>query len=173
MTDLVARTLRRVRRPLLLTAIVALPFAWAPIAAFGEDHAFLINASPSLPNWAFWLDKSAPIARGSLIFFEPPASPLLERHFGKGPHLFGKRVLGLPGDVVSHEGAEVLVNGRKVGARLAKTRLGVTLSPGPEGVIPQNCYYVGSDHPRGFDSRYAEVGLACRGHILGSGRAIL
>lgn len=173
MTDLVARTLRRVRRPLLLTAIVALPFAWAPIAAFGEDHAFLINASPSLPNWAFWLDKSAPIARGSLIFFEPPASPLLERHFGKGPHLFGKRVLGLPGDVVSHEGAEVLVNGRKVGARLAKTRLGLKLSPGHEGVIPRNCYYVGSDHPRGFDSRYAEVGLACRGHILGSGRAIL
>lgn len=173
MTDLLARTLRRVRRPLLLTGIVALPFAWAPIAAFGEDHAFLINASPSLPNWAFWLDKSAPIARGSLIFFEPPASPLLERHFGKGPHLFGKRVLGLPGDVVSHEDAEVLVNGRKVGARLAKTRLGLKLSPGPEGVIPRNCYFVGSDHPRGFDSRYAEVGFACRGHILGSGRAIL
>jgi len=173
MTDLLARTLRRVRRPLLLTAIVALPFAWAPIAAFGEDHAFLINASPSLPNWAFWLDKSAPIARGSLIFFEPPTSAMLERHFGKGPHLFGKRVLGLPGDVVSHEGAEVLVNGRKVGARLARTRLGLTLSPGPEGVIPRGCYYVGSDHPRGFDSRYAEVGFACRGHILGSGRAIL
>lgn len=48
MTDLLVRTLRRVRRPLLLTGIVALPFAWAPIAAFGEDHAFLINASPSL-----------------------------------------------------------------------------------------------------------------------------
>ncbi|MEL0212166.1 MAG: S26 family signal peptidase, partial [Novosphingobium sp.] len=137
------------------------------------DHAFLINASPSLQNWAFWLDKSAPIARGSLIFFEPPASAMLERHFGKGPHLFGKRVIGLPGDVVSHEGAEVLVNGRKVGARLARTRLGLTLSPGPEGVIPRGCYYVGSDHPRGFDSRYAEVGFACRGHILGSGRAIL
>jgi len=117
MTDLVARTLRRVRRPSLLTGIVALPFAWAPIAAFGEDHAFLINASPSLPNWAFWLDKSAPIARGSLIFFEPPASAMLERRFGKGPHLFGKRVLGLPGDVVSHEGAEVLVNGRRESAR--------------------------------------------------------
>ena len=79
----------------------------------------------------------------------------------------------LPGDVVSHEGAEVLVNRRKVGARLARTRLGLTLSPGPEGVIPRDCFFVGSDHPRGFDSRYAEVGFACRGHILGSGRAIL
>ena len=71
------------------------------------------------------------------------------------------------------KGTEVLVNGRKVGARLVKTRLGLKLSPGPEGVIPRGCYYVGSDHPRGFDSRYAEVGFACRGHILGSGRAIL
>ena len=26
---------------------------------------------------------------------------------------------------------------------------------------------------QGLDSRYGEVGLACRGHILGSGRAIL
>ena len=161
------------RRPLLLTGIVALPFAWAPLAAFSEDHAFLINSSPSLPNWAFWLDKSAPIARGSLIFFEPPGSPLLDKHFGEGPHLFGKRVLGLPGDVVSHEGDQVLVNGRVVGTRLEQTRLGLKLSPGPEGVIPRGCYYVGSDHPRGFDSRYAEVGFACRGQILGSGRAIL
>src|SRR3546814_17122954 len=87
----IAHLLRGARRPLLLTGIVALPFAWAPLAAFSEDHAFLINSSPSLPNWAFWLDKSAPIARGSLIFFEPPGSPLLDKHFGEGPHLFGQR----------------------------------------------------------------------------------
>src|SRR3546814_5024357 len=88
------------------------------------------------------------MARGSLIFFEPPGSPLLDKHFGEGPHLFGKRVLGLPDDVVSHEGEQVLVNGRVVGRRLEQTRLGLKLSPGPEGVIPRGCYYVGSDHPR-------------------------
>ena len=119
MTHFASRLVRTIKRPLVLTALVLLPLGWGAVDAFAKDHAFLINASPSLPNWAFWLDKSAPIARGSLIFFEPPASAMLERHFGKGPHLFGKRVLGLPGDVVSHEGTEVLVNGRKVGARLA------------------------------------------------------
>lgn len=173
MTRLIVRAARRAKRPLMLTALVALPFAWAPLAAFGEDHAFLINASPSLPNWAFWLDKAAPIERGSLLFFEPTSSLLLEKHFGKRPHLFGKRVLGLPGDVVRHEATSVLINGHPVGTRLARTRLGLALTPGPEGVIPRDCYYVGSDHPRGLDSRYAEVGLACRGHIVGSGRAIL
>ena len=173
MSTRLIRLLRAARRPLILSGIAALPFAWAPLAAFGHDHAFLINSSPSLPNWAFWLDKSAPIARGSLIFFEPPSSSLLDAHFGKGPHLFGKRVLGLPGDAVSHAGNRVLVNGSPVGARLEQTRLGLKLNPGPEGVIPQGCYFVGSGHPRGLDSRYEEIGFACRGHILGSGREIL
>src|SRR3546814_12352214 len=66
--------------------------SWSAVDAFAKDHAFLINASPSLPNWAFWLDKHARIERGSLIFFEPPASRLVEVHFGKGAQLFGKRV---------------------------------------------------------------------------------
>ena len=161
------------RRPLILCALFALPLAWAPLDAFSKDHALLLNASPSLPNWAFWLDKRAPIERGSLIFFEPPPSTLVETHFGPDPQMFGKRVLGLPGDVVSHDGMNVFINGKKVAARLAMTRLGVKLARGPEGPIPANCYYTGTDHPRGFDSRYGAIGFVCAGQILGSGRAIL
>ena len=161
------------RRPLLLSALVLLPLAWAPLDDFRKNHAFLINASPSLPNWAFWLDRHAPIHRGSLIFFEPPPSELVEKHFGAGPQMFGKRVLGMPGDVVRHEGRAVLINGRKVATRLAVTRLGVPLTRGPAGVIPKDCYYTGTSHPRGLDSRYGAIGFVCRGQILGSGRAIL
>ena len=161
------------RRPLLLSGLVLLPFAWAPLDAFSKDHAFLINASPSLPNWAFWLDKHAPITRGSLIFFEPPQSELVETHFGEGQQMFGKRVLGVPGDVVSHDDEAVFINGKKVATLLEATRLGVALTRGPEGTIPEDCYYTGTDHPRGLDSRYGEIGFVCRGQILGSGRAIL
>ena len=165
--------LSRWRRPLVLTGLVALPLAWAPLDQFRQDHALLINASPSLPNWAFWLDRTAPITRGSLVFFAPPKSSLIERHFGKDPQLFGKRVLGLPGDVVSHKGMAVLINGKAVAMRLPRTRLGIALTRGPDGVIPENCYYVGTEHPRGLDSRYGEIGLICRRQIVGSGRAIL
>lgn len=161
------------RRPLILCALCALPLAWAPLDAFSKDHALLLNASPSLPNWAFWLDKRAPIARGGLIFFEPPPSALVETHFRPDPQMFGKRVLGLPGDLVSHDGMDVFINGEKVATRLAVTRLGVPLTRGPEGTIPANCYYTGTDHPRGFDSRYGAIGFVCAGQILGSGRAIL
>ena len=163
----------RLRRPLLLSGLVLLPFAWAPLDAFSKDHAFLINASPSLPNWAFWLDRDAPIERGSLIFFEPPQSELVETHFGQEPQMFGKRVLGVPGDVVRHEADAVFINGKKVAARLEVTRLGIPLTRGPEGAIPEDCSYTGTSHPRGLDSRYGEIGVVCRGQILGSGRAIL
>lgn len=170
---MISRSLRNRRRPLILCALCALPLAWAPLDAFRKDHALLLNASPSLPNWAFWLDKRAPIERGSLIFFEPPASALVETHFGPDPQMFGKRVLGLPGDVVSHRGMDVLINGEKVSTRLSRTRLGVALTRGPAGTIPANCYYTGTDHPHGLDSRYGAIGFICAGQILGSGRAIL
>ena len=46
----------RLKRPLVLAMLVAVPFLYAPIAKFSGNHALLINASPSLPHWAFWLD---------------------------------------------------------------------------------------------------------------------
>jgi len=173
MTGISQPLIQTLKRPLVLTALVLLPLGWSAVDAFAKEHAFLINASPSLPNWAFWLDKHAPIESGSLIFFEPPQSELVDVHFGEGAQLFGKRVLGVPGDIVSHHGREVFINGRKVAERLEETRLGIPLHKGPEGQIPQDCFYTGTDHPRGLDSRYAEIGFICRGQILGSGRAIL
>lgn len=173
MKSLSQRILQTLKRPIVLTALLLLPLGWSAVDAFAKDHAFLINASPSLPNWAFWLDKHVRIERGSLIFFEPPQSELVEAHFGEGAQLFGKQVLGVPGDVVSHRGHEVFINGRKVATRLDKTRLGIALHKGPEGPIPADCFYTGTEHPRGLDSRYAEIGFICRGQILGSGRAIL
>ncbi|VVT00641.1 S26 family signal peptidase [Erythrobacter sp. EC-HK427] len=161
------------KRVALLSAIVALPLAWAPLDAFAKNHAFLLNASPSLPHWAFWLDREVPIARGSLIFFEPAPSALVRRHFGARPQIFGKRVIGMPGDIVSHAGMDVFINGKKVATRIATTSLGIALARGPEGPIPDSCFYVGTDHPRGLDSRYGAIGLVCRGRILGSGKAIL
>lgn len=163
----------RFKRPLLLTGLILLPLVWAPLDAFSKSHAFLINASPSLPNWAFWLDKKTPIKRSSLIFFEPPKSKLVESHFGTEPQMFGKRVLGMPGDVVRHDGNQVFINGTPIATRLQKTRLGIALTPGPQGAIPEGCFYAGTDHPRGLDSRYAEIGFVCSKQIMGSGRAIL
>lgn len=143
------------------------------IAAWRDTHAVLINMSESLPNWAFFLTRgSAPRPR-DIVFFAPPPGPLVAAHFGPRPQPFGKRVLGMPGETVRHHDRLVTVGVRVVGWTKPRTRLGHPLARGPEGVIPPGCYYVGSDHPDGFDSRYAAIGFVCRRQLLGVGEAIL
>jgi len=163
----------RLKRPIILALLVAIPLLYAPIAKFSDNHALLINASPSLPNWAFWLNKNFIPSRGTLIFFEPPRSKLLINHFGEKPQIFGKRILGMPGDQVRHDGKKVLINNTFVARTKPKTRKGAALTKGPEGIIPNGCYYVGTTHKHGFDSRYGEIGFICAPRIIGTGRAIL
>ena len=163
----------RLKRPLLLSMVLALPLLYSPLAKFSDNHALLINASPSLPNWAFWLDKNFSPARGTLIFFEPPNSELLTSHFGEKPQIFGKRILGMPGDLVRHDGINVFINDKLAARTKPKTRKGASLTKGPEGIIPSGCYYVGTSHRHGFDSRYGEIGFICAPRIIGTGRAIL
>jgi len=53
------------------------------------------------------------------------------------------------------------------------SKFGERLVPGPTGVIPRGCYFVGSPHKDGFDSRYAAIGFACANKIVGVGKPIL
>lgn len=143
------------------------------ICAWKSSHAFLINVSPSLPNWAFVLETKAPPMRGSLIFFRPPVSAVLVNNFGNKPQLFGKHVYGVAGDVVSRQGQTFFINGRAVATAKTHSRKGEPLSLGPVGVIPHGCYFAGTPHKDGFDSRYGIIGWICRDRIVGTGTAVL
>lgn len=151
----------------------AAALALSTLSAFARDHALMINASPSLPYWAVWLTRGAMPQRGDIILFDPPASPLLVRHFGSEPKPFGKRVSGVPGDVVTEKGRAYFVNGRLVARAKPTSRLGEPLALGPTGRVPPGCYFVTTEHKDGFDSRYAAIGWICRPRILGVGRPIL
>lgn len=94
-------------------------------------------------------------------------------HFGGEKQLFGKIVYGMPGDMVVHRGADVFVAGERVSHMKPYTKSGERLLPGPTGVIPPGCYYVGSPHKDGFDSRYAAIGYACARAIVGVGDPVL
>lgn len=133
----------------------------------------LINASESLPNWAFTVHRNKAPVRGDYLFFVPPPSPLIRAHFGEKPGAFGKIVYGMPGDIVEHRGLDVLVGGRVVARMKTITRRGEKLTPGPVGRVPEGCYFVATPHPDGFDSRYAAIGFVCRRQILGTGEAVL
>ena len=156
-----------------LALFVAGSVGLGAIAAWRDDHALLINATDSLPNWAFVIHRNAVPEKNDFVFFTPPPSALVRRHFGAKPQLFGKIVYGVPGDRVAHWDRLVTVNSVVVGYTKPRTKAGEPLAIGPSGVIPPGCYYVGTPHPDGFDSRYAAIGFACRRQIVGTGEAIL
>lgn len=163
----------RRRRYLVYAAIGFGLVSLAELARWSDDHVLLVNATTSLPNWAFLIDRQRQPARGDFIFFEPPPGPLLARHFGAEPQPFGKIAYGVGGDRVAREGRLFAVNGRPVALAKMATRFGEPLALGPTGIIPQGCFFVGTAHRDSFDSRYAAVGWICRPRILGVGKAIL
>jgi conjugal transfer pilin signal peptidase TrbI len=95
------------------------------------------------------------------------------KHFGKEPRPFGKRVSGLPGDLVTEKDRAFFVNGRLAAKAKLTSRLGEPLALGPTGRVPPGCYFVTTAHKDGFDSRYAAIGWICAPRILGVGRPIL
>lgn len=143
------------------------------LAGWRANHAMLINATSSLPNWAFVIDKQRRPARGNFIFFDPPPSALLKRHFGADLKPFGKIVYGVGGDRVEAQGRLFFVNQRPVALAKPATRLGEPLALGPTGIIPRGCYFVGTPHKDSFDSRYAAIGWICSPRVIGVGEAIL
>ncbi len=161
------------RRWLVIGGLAAALGASSSLASWRDDHAILINTTHSLPNWAFWIDKHRIPARGDFVVFAPPQTPLITAHFGKASPPFAKRVYGMPGDMVSRTGNVVSINGTEV-ARLKPTSVrGEVLAPGPTGRIPEHCYYLGTAHKDGLDSRYADIGFVCAGRIIGTGDSVL
>ncbi|MFK3888839.1 S26 family signal peptidase [Sphingomonas sp. NPDC079357] len=163
----------RRRRYLVYTAVGISLVSLGELASWSDDHALLVNATTSLPNWAFMIDRQRVPVRGDFIFFEPPPGPLLARHFGAHPQPFGKIVYGTAGDRVERHGRLFSINARPVALAKPATRFGEPLSLGPTGIIPRGCYFVGTPHRDSFDSRYAAIGWVCRPRIIGVGRAIL
>src|SRR3546814_14385749 len=91
----------------------------------------------SLPNWAFLIERGRLPAKGEFIFFDPPASALLRRHFGARPRMFGKKVYAVAGDVIAHDGMTVTINGVPTVRMKPFTKAVDRILPGATGVVPQ------------------------------------
>lgn len=154
-------------------AIIALAVAYLTTQSWRDRHLFLINATQSLPNWAFVVERGTVPERGKLAFFAVARTPLIAAHFGNNPQPFGKIVYGMPGDLVTRVGDWVSVNGSQVAHLKQLSKRGERLAPGPVGQVPPGCYFMGTPHPDGFDSRYADIGWVCSNQIVGTGTAVL
>uniref|UniRef100_UPI0026028368 S26 family signal peptidase n=1 Tax=Accumulibacter sp. TaxID=2053492 RepID=UPI0026028368 len=81
--------------------------------------------------------------------------------------LFLKRLIGLPGSVVTATGRAFFVDGEPVGRAKERARTGEPLEIGPVGTIPDGRYYVAGAHPDSLDSRYRLTGWVGRQQIVG------
>ena len=78
--DRAARKALIVKRVRQWSAVALLGIVWGgynSIAAWRETHAFMINASESLPNWAFFIQRGRVPAKGDYVFFAPPEGELV------------------------------------------------------------------------------------------------
>lgn len=153
--------------------IVAVAAAYLATQSWRDRHLFLINATESLPNWAFVVERDTMPERGKLAFFAVRKTPLIVAHFGADPQPFGKIVYGMPGDLVTRTDDWVSVNGVRVAHLKQRSKRGEVLTPGPVGRVPASCYFMATPHPDGFDSRYADIGWVCPNQIVGTGTAVL
>ncbi|UVO53794.1 S26 family signal peptidase [Sphingomonas sp. SUN039] len=156
-----------------LAALGIAGWAYVAIRDWSANHVFMINATDSLPNWAFLVERHVMPTRGQYVFFRVPATPLIRAHFGDDPQPFGKLVYGVSGDLVARAGNIVAVNGAPVAVLKPVSKRGEPLTPGPLGRVPDNCYFVATPHKDGFDSRYADIGWVCARQIVGTGVPVL
>jgi len=157
----------------VLGLILAVFVGWSALDDWSDRHAFMINSSESLPNWAFFVEKNVLPERGQYVFFIAPKTPLIRAHFGDDPKPFGKQVYGVAGDMVSRDGKIVSVNGVEIAALKSFSKRGEPLTAGPVGRVPDGCYFVATASKDGFDSRYADIGWVCGSQIFGTGVPVL
>ena len=144
-------------------------YLWLLVAvtAFGRYFTIALNVSDSLPGTLFVVQKGASPHQGDLAAFRYAGGAIYERDT-----LFLKRLIGVPGSVVTARDAgggyrDYFVDGRSVGRAKPRSKGGVALEPGPEGVIPPGHYYMAAPNPDSLDSRYAAVGWVGDSRIIG------
>lgn len=139
------------------------------VAAIPDDVVIGINVTDSLPGLVYVVRADElPSSHGEAVAFQPPPNRFYPERL-----VFVKKVLGLPGDVVSRSGRDSFINGKYVATAKSQARSGEPLIPGPVGVIPAGAYFVWTPHPDSYDSRYEDIGWIPAERLVGRARRLL
>ncbi len=148
---------------------------WLPIIlwvmaaylVFCRFYLVALNLTESLPGTIFLIEKGVMPQRDELVAFRWEANwPYLRGC------IFVKKLVGLPGSVVSARGREFFVDGAPVGRAKERARTGEPLDIGLRGKIPEGRYYVAGSHPDSLDSRYQLTGWIRADQIVGKSHRV-
>jgi conjugal transfer pilin signal peptidase TrbI len=139
----------------------------AAYLAFGRAYLIAFNLTESLPGTLFLIERDTLPNRGDLVAFRWQAN----WPYPQGS-LFVKRLIGMPGSIVSARDRDFFVDGDPVGRAKERARTGEALEIGAVGMIPEAHYYVAGEHPDSLDSRYRLTGWVARQQIVGTAHRI-
>ena len=125
------------------------------------------NTNFSLPGYVYLVVRYHHPVKDGLAAFHPPPNDFYSKIW------FIKRVKGIPGDVVTWNGRQFFINNEPLGTAKIRAENGIALAVGAEGVIPDHEYFMWTEHPDSFDSRYAQISLVKRDRIIGRAYRVL
>lgn len=123
-----------------------------------------LNASTSLPDNAFIMWTWPQVTWRGAVMASTPPSTYGNKFEG---FLISKKIVGLPGDVVTHEDGGVCVAGQCFSLFMKDGR--PFAPPLREGVIPEGFYAAFGTSEDSLDSRYDTVGLFYEDEIVAVG----
>lgn len=127
------------------------------VLGFWTVHCFRLglNGSSSLPENAFLLWTWPKVIRPGVVIAADPPAAVRQRFEGV---VFMKRVVGMPGDVITHSASGAVCVRDECFAPLMEG--GRPFAPPlPPGVIPEGAVAAFGESPDSLDSRYALIGL--------------
>lgn len=152
-----------VRRRWYLFAALAVIWALAAVRLFVHHMPvmpLMFNWTPSLPYRVVYVEHGSPVVqRGDLVVYRFAGQAGDTDYPGLKAQPFFKRVVGLPGDLVTVVDRDVFVNGAFVGRAKTHTFDRRPLDAIAPTVIPHGLVYVQGTSPDSFDSRYRASGL--------------
>ncbi len=146
---------------------ICLLMVYVPIFTLLPFFSININQSKSLPDHVYLISKWGTFKKGDLIAYRWPGGV----NYPAGS-IFIKRIMGVPGDTVTRQGAVFWVNNQYIGRAKPKSTLGIALEPAKAGVIEEDTYFVATPHPDSLDSRYAITGNVQKAQVIGKAYAI-
>lgn len=156
------------RNKILTRICIAFAILCLGIGYFLSNYLIIINVTESLPNFAFIVHKGQkPQYYGQIIAFK--VNP--KNYYGEVN--FIKKLAGLPNDVVTVQNRFFYINGKFIAYAKEKAKNNRVLALGASGKIPAHKYFLFSEHPDSYDSRYEDIGLVDDDSIIGTATPIL